>query len=111
MSWQYVCLKFSTPQTKEGGRVSNHLSQNKTKQKGARMGHRSEVKCSSRKGKILSSSLSREEKGEREGREERERETGRGKMYSPFLFKAHIKKIELPSKFTATPQYYLYYSS
>lgn len=53
------------------------------------MGHSWEGKCSSRKGKTLSSNLSREEKGGREGGEKRERDSGRGKMYSPFTFKAH----------------------
>lgn len=59
----------------------------KIKMKGARMGYRSEVKCGSRKGKTLSSVLRGEEK-----EEERERETGRGKLCSPFMFKAHTKQ-------------------
>lgn len=60
----------------------------KIKIKGARMGYRLEVKCSSRRGKILYSILNREEKGESEGREEI-RETGRGK-YTPPLHPKHI---------------------
>lgn len=74
------------------------------------MGHSSEVKCSSRKGMTLSSNLSREEKGE--GKEEK-REKGRlgEEKCTLLLHSKHIKKIKLPSKFTATPQYFVYYSS
>lgn len=74
------------------------------------MGHSSEVKCSSRKGMTLSSNLSREEKGESEGGEERERKTGREKMYSPFTFKAH-KENKAALQIHCHPQYFVYYSN
>lgn len=82
----------------------------KIKIKGARMGYRLEVKCSSRRGKILYSILNREEKGEREGREEMKGDWER-KNVLPLYIQNTYKKENKPALQIHCHLLYCVYSS